>query len=111
MTAGFGPKLIFRADRFGRGGDHTSFNKEGFASVRFTEYSEDLNHQHQVVRTEDGIEYGDLLKFVDFDYVANVARLNAATLAALALAPAAPANVRIDMRAPSNSTTLTWNES
>jgi hypothetical protein len=111
LTGGFGPKLIFRADRFGRGGDHTSFNKEGFAAVRFTEFSEDLNHQHQVVRTENGIEYGDLLKFVDFDYVANVARLNAATLAALASAPAAPANVRIDMRAPGNTTTLTWNES
>ncbi len=55
---------------------------QGFAAVRFTEYREDYNHQHQNVRTENGIEYGDLPKFVDFDYVANVARLNAATLAA-----------------------------
>ena len=111
ITGGFGPKLVFRADRFGRGGDHTSFNQQGFAAVRFTEYAEDLNHQHQVPRTEDGIEYGDLLKFVDFDYVANVARLNAATLASLASAPAPPANVKIDMQALGNSTTLTWEAS
>jgi len=107
----FGPMLIFRADRFGRGGDHTSFNKEGFAAVRFTEYREDLNHQHQIVRKENGIQYGDLLEFVDFNYVANVARMNAATLAALASAPAPPANVRIDMRAPGNTTTLLWEAS
>ena len=77
----FTPKLIFRRDRYLRGGDHSAFNEQGFAAVRFTEYREDFNHQHQNVRTENGIEYGDLPKFVDFDYVANVARLNAATLA------------------------------
>ena len=75
------PKLIFRRDRYLRGGDHSAFNDSGFAAVRFTEYREDYNHQHQNVRTENGIEYGDLSKFVDFEYVANVARLNAATLA------------------------------
>jgi hypothetical protein len=107
----FGPQIIFRADRFGRGGDHTSFNKEGFAAVRFTEYREDLNHQHQIVRKENGIQYGDLAEFVDFNYVANVARLNAATLAALASAPAPPGNVRIDMRAPGNTTSLLWEAS
>jgi hypothetical protein len=111
MTGGFGPTLVFRADRFGRGGDHTSFNREGFAAVRFSEYEEDLHHQHQTVRTENGIEYGDLPKFVDFNYVANVARLNAATLASLASAPAPPANVKIDMRAPGNTTTLLWEAS
>src|SRR5204863_473360 len=94
----FQPTLIFRRDRFLRGGDHTAFNEEGFAGVRFTEYREDFHHQHQNVRIENGIEYGDLLKFVDFGYVANVARVNAATLASLALAPAPPANVRIDTR-------------
>ncbi|HZQ92062.1 MAG TPA: M20/M25/M40 family metallo-hydrolase [Terriglobales bacterium] len=104
----FMPEMIFRADRFGRGGDHTSFNREGFAAVRLTEDREDLNHQHQYVRTENGIEYGDLPKFVDFDYTANVARVNAATLASLASGPPPPANVRINMRAPGNSTTLTW---
>ncbi len=110
-AGGFRPQLIFRADRFGRGGDHTSFNKEGFTAVRFTEYREDLHHQHQIVRKEGNVQYGDLPEFVDFAYVANVARLNAATLAALASAPAPPANVRIDMRAPGNTTTLLWEPS
>ena len=83
-TPGVKPLLIFRLDRFLRGGDHYSFNQQGFAAVRFTEFREDYNHQHQNVRTENGIEYGDLPKFVNFDYVAHVARLNAATLASLA---------------------------
>ena len=107
----FQPTMIFRRDRFLRGGDHTAFNEEGFAGVRFTEYREDFNHQHQNVRTEDGIEYGDVLKFVDFAYVANVGRMNAATLASLASAPAPPANVRIDTRGLTNGTTLTWDAS
>ena len=93
--AGVKPLLVFRLDRFLRGGDHYSFNQQGFAAVRFTEFREDFNHQHQNVRTENGIEYGDLPKFVNFDYVANVARLNAATLGSLASAPAPPANVKI----------------
>jgi Zn-dependent M28 family amino/carboxypeptidase len=91
----FGPKLIFRRDRYLRGGDHSAFNEQGFAAVRFTEYREDFNHQHQTLRTENGIEYGDLPKFVDFEYVANVARLNAATLASLASAPPPPPDVHI----------------
>ena len=107
----FQPTLIFRRDRFLRGGDHTSFNEEGFAAVRFTEYREDFNHQHQNVRVENGIEYGDEIKFVDFQYVANVARTNAATLASLASAPAAPANVHIETRGLTNNTTLTWEPS
>lgn len=107
----FPPTLIFRRDRFLRGGDHTAFNEEGFAGVRFTEYREDFNHQHQNVRTENGIEYGDTLRFVDFGYVANVARVNAATLASLASAPAPPASVRIDTRGLTNNTTLTWEAS
>ncbi|PYX46869.1 MAG: peptidase M28, partial [Acidobacteria bacterium] len=68
--AGVKPILVFRLDRYLRGGDHYSFNQQGFAAVRFTEYREDFHHQHQNVRTENGIEYGDTLKFVDFDYVA-----------------------------------------
>src|SRR6185369_16045788 len=91
----FIPKLMFRRDRYLRGGDHISFNEQGFPAVRITEYREDYNHQHQNVRTENGIEYGDLLKFVDFDYVANVARMNAATLAALASSPAPPADTHL----------------
>ena len=100
LPADFRPMLVFRHDRYLRGGDQFSFNQQGYAAVRFTEYRENYNHQHQNVRTENGIEYGDLPKFVDYDYTANVARLNAATLAALASAPAPPANVRaVDERA------------
>jgi Zn-dependent M28 family amino/carboxypeptidase len=109
--AGVKPLLIFRLDRFLRGGDHYSFNQQGFAAVRFTEFREDFNHQHQNVRSENGIEYGDLSKFVDFDYVAHVARLNAATLALLAAAPAAPANVKMLTKNLENDTTLTWEPS
>jgi hypothetical protein len=104
----FTPKLIFRRDRYLRGGDHTAFNEQGFAAVRFTEYREDYNHQHQNVRTEKGIEYGDLPKFVDFKYIANVARLNAATLASLASAPAPPAQVRLLTTQLENDSKLEW---
>src|SRR5262249_36294921 len=90
---------------------HSSFNDEGFAAVRFTEYREDYNHQHQNIRVENGVQYGDLPKFVNFDYVANVARLNAATLAALASAPAPPANVRLSIKNQENESTLSWEAS
>jgi hypothetical protein len=79
--------------------------------VRFTEFREDFHHQHQNIRTEEGIEYGDLPKFVDYDYVARVARLNAATLASLASAPAPPANVHLVTKNLENSSTLTWDAS
>ncbi len=102
------PLLEFRQDRFLRGGDHISFNEEGFPAVRFTEYRENFNRQHQNVRTENGIEYGDLPKDVDYDYVANVARLNAATLAELASAPGEPQKVRIETRELVNDSTLDW---
>ncbi|PYX78553.1 MAG: peptidase M28 [Acidobacteria bacterium] len=108
LPATFQPTLIFRLDRYLRGGDHASFNREGFAAVRFTEWREDYNHQHQTPRTENGVEYGDWPKFVDFDYVANVARLNSATLAALASAPAAPASVKLETKQLQNDSTLTW---
>jgi hypothetical protein len=108
---GVKPMLVFRLDRYLRGGDHYSFNQQGFAAVRFTEFREDFHHQHQNVRTENGIEYGDLAKFVDFDYVAHVARLNAATLASLASAPAPPANVRLLAKDLENDSTLTWESS
>ncbi len=109
--AGVKPMLVFRLDRYLRGGDHLSFLQQGFAAVRFTEYREDFHHQHQNVRTENGIEYGDTLKFVDFDYVAHVARLNAATLASLASAPAPPANVHLLTKDLENDSTLTWDAS
>ena len=103
--------MIFRPDRYLRGGDHSSFNQAGYAAVRFTEYREDYNHQHQNVRTENGVEYGDLLKFVNFDYVAKVARLNAAVLASLASAPAPPGNVRLLTKQLENDSTLEWDAS
>jgi|HubBroStandDraft_1064217.scaffolds.fasta_scaffold03494_6 hypothetical protein len=109
--AGVKPVLVFRLDRYLRGGDHYSFNQQGFSAVRFTEFREDFHHQHQNVRTENGIEYGDSLKFVDFDYVAHVARLNAATLASLASAPAPPANVHLLTKDLENDSTLTWDAS
>jgi hypothetical protein len=102
------PVMVYRLDRFLRGGDHSSFNQQGFAAVRFTEFREDYNHQHQNVRTENGIEYGDLPKFVNFDYVADVARLNAATLAALASGPSPPSKVKMQTRELENNTSLTW---
>jgi hypothetical protein len=109
--AGVKPTLVFRLDRYLRGGDHSSFNEQGYAAVRFTEFREDYNHQHQNVRTENGIEFGDLPKFVNFDYVANVARLNAATLASLASAPAPPAKVHLLAAKLENDSTLTWEPS
>ncbi len=105
------PLLVFRLDRYLRGGDHYSFNQQGYAAVRFTEYREDYNHQHQNVRTEKGIEYGDLPKFVNFDYVANVARVNAATLASLASALAPPTRVRLETKDLENDSSLTWEAS
>ncbi|MEA2721296.1 MAG: hypothetical protein QOJ39_3160, partial [Candidatus Eremiobacteraeota bacterium] len=99
--------MIYRADRFLRGGDHESFNAQGFAAIRFVEPVENFNHQHQDVRVENGVQYGDLLQYMDFDYLANVTRYNAATLAALALAPPAP-KVVVETKQLVNDTTLTW---
>jgi len=99
--------LIWRADRFLRGGDHESFNAQGFPALRFTEPRETFAHQHQDVRVENGVQYGDLLRFVDFDYLAKVTRYNAAVLASLALAPATP-KVSVDTRELTNDTTLSW---
>ncbi len=107
----FHPLLIARHDRYLRGGDHFSFNEQGFPAVRFTEFRENFDHQHQNVRTENGIEYGDLPKFVNYDYTANVARLNAATLASLASAPAPPVDVRLVTKALQNDSTLKWKSS
>lgn len=107
----FQPTLIYRRDRFLRGGDHISFSQEGYPAVRFTEWREDFHHQHQDLRTENGIEYGDLPKFVDFDYVANVARLNAATLATLAMAPAPPDDAKLETKGLENNTTVNWKPS
>ncbi|HEX5886792.1 MAG TPA: M28 family metallopeptidase [Pyrinomonadaceae bacterium] len=99
--------LVYRRDRYGRGGDHIPFLERGYPAVRFTEVNEEFRHQHQNVRVENGVQYGDLPEFVDFPYVANVARVNAAALAALALAPAKPKAVTIQSRL-SNDTDLKW---
>jgi hypothetical protein len=111
LVPAFHPQMILRRDRYLRGGDHTSFNAEGFAAVRFTEWRENFNHQHQTLRTEGGVEYGDLLKFVDFHYVVKVAQLNALTMASLAAAPSEPQNVRILTRALDNNSELQWEAS
>jgi hypothetical protein len=108
---GVKPMLVFRLDRYLRGGDHSAFNQQGFSAVRLTEFREDFHHQHQNVRDENGIEYGDLPKFVDYEYVAQVARLNAATLASLASAPAPPAKLHLLTRNLENDSTLTWEAS
>jgi hypothetical protein len=104
----FHPVLIFRRDRFLRGGDHTSFSLQGFPAIRFTEWQENFNHQHQNLRTENGVLFGDLIQFDDFDYMANVARINAATLATLASAPGVPQNVGVVTTNLDNDTTLRW---
>ena len=109
--ADFQAMLVFRQDRFLRGGDHISFNEQGYPAVRLTEFRENYNHQHQNVRTENGTEYGDLPKFVDYEYTANVARLNAATLASLASAPAPPLEVHLLTKALQNDSTLEWKPS
>jgi hypothetical protein len=99
--------LNARPDRFLRGGDHTPFNQLGFTAVRFTEFNEDFTHQHQNVRMENNIQYGDLPEFVDYNYTANVARINLAALASLALAPDQPAKVTMKINL-GNITHLTW---
>ncbi len=88
-------RMIFRVDRYGRGGDHYPFYKAGLPAVRFTEPLEDYNHQHQTPRTENGIEYGDFEKYLNFTFMGDVARDNAEALRQLALAPEPPRNAKL----------------
>ena len=111
MVPAFHPVMVLRRDRYLRGGDHSSFNAEGFTAVRFTEWRENFDHQHQTLRTENGVEYGDLLKFVDFNYIVRVAQLNSLTLASLAAAPSEPQNVHVLTKALDNNSELTWEAS
>ncbi len=104
----FSVQLIYRRDRYLRGGDHIPFLDQGYAAVRMTEPIENFNHQHQNVREEDGIKFGDLPEFVDFEFAANVGRVNAVALAALALSPAAPQEVEIENLRLENDSTLRW---
>ncbi len=100
--------MIYRRDRYLRGGDHIPFNELGYPAIRFTEMNENFNWQHQDVRIEEGIQYGDLPEFVDYEYTANVTRVNAASLASLALAPPPPVNAGIDISRLEHDTTLRW---
>jgi hypothetical protein len=100
--------LIYRRDRYLRGGDHIPFLERGYPAVRFTEPNEEYKHQHQNVRVEKGVQYGDLPQFVDFAYVANVTRVNVAALATLALAPARPSGAAVLTTRLTNDTDLQW---
>lgn len=102
------PMLVFRPDRFLRGGDHQPFLDQGFAAVRFAQVDEDYSREHANITTRDGKPYGDLPEFVDFAYVADVARLNLAAAAWLADAPRAPANARIVTAKLDINTTIRW---
>ncbi|GAB3890536.1 M20/M25/M40 family metallo-hydrolase [Spirosoma agri] len=100
--------LVYRNDRYLRGGDHTPYVQRGIAAVRLTEMNENYEHQHQDLRTENGIEYGDYPKFMDFDYLRKNTAVNLATLANLAKSPTVPQKVTVDVRNLTNSTALYW---
>lgn len=103
------PMIIYRLDRFGRGGHHRPFNEAGFAGVRIMEAHENYNRQHQDIRTEDGIAYGDVIEGVNFDYCRRLTGVNAAALASMASSPPAPANVKIG-GIVQPSTKLSWDD-
>jgi hypothetical protein len=102
--------MVYRTDRFLRGGDHLPYLKNGFTAVRITEMNENFHHQHQDVRKEKGVQYGDLPGFVDFEYLRKNTALNLANLANLAKAPSVPEEVKVEVRNLSNSTTLSWQQ-
>lgn len=100
--------MVYRNDRFLRGGDHTPYVDTGYAAVRITEMNENFNHQHQDVRTEKGVVYGDLPEFIDFEYLRKNTALNLANLANLAKSAGMPQNVRVEVRNLTNGTQLSW---
>jgi hypothetical protein len=100
--------IIYRRDRFLRGTDDGPFLDNGYPGLRMTEPNEDYRHEHQDVRVENGVQFGDLEQFVDYQYTANVARVNAAALAALANGPAAPQGVKVEASTLSVDTQLEW---
>jgi hypothetical protein len=111
---GMNIRVIWRRDRYLRASDHVSFQGQGYPAARFTEPRENFNHEHQNTQVVNGVQLGDLIQFVDFDYIARVAKVNGATLWSLATAPGTPKNVLIHATAPPNfsginTTTLTWN--
>lgn len=101
-------KLIYRNDRFLRGGDHTPFVNHGFTALRLTDYFENYDHQHQDVRTENNKKFGDLIEFMDFDYLKTNTAVNVAVLANLAKSASKPESVKMDVKELSNSTKLSW---
>ncbi|SJZ96681.1 M28 family metallopeptidase [Sediminibacterium ginsengisoli] len=102
--------MIYRNDRFLRGGDHSPYVENGYAAVRITEMNENYYHQHQNVRVENGIQYGDLPEFMDFEYLRKNTAMNLSNLASLAKAPAMPEDVKVEVRRLSNYTSLTWKQ-
>jgi hypothetical protein len=104
-------KLIYRNDRFLRGGDHTPYVENGYTAVRITEMNENYNHQHQDVRTEKGVVYGDLAEFMDFEYLRKNTAMNLANLANLAKSPSMPQEVKVEVRNLTNGTQLSWKAS
>ncbi|GAA4710223.1 M20/M25/M40 family metallo-hydrolase [Phytohabitans rumicis] len=107
-ATGMDVRVIYRRDRYLRGSDHISYLQQGYPAARFTEPNEDFRHQHQDVRVEGGVQYGDLPEFCDFGFIARVAKVNAATLWSLAQAPGTPKNANILTAALTNDTTLRW---
>lgn len=103
-------RVVFRADRYLRGGDHEPFLDAGFAAARFTEPNENFAHQHQDVRVDNvtGLQFGDLAEFCDFNFIARVGRVNGAALWSLANAPGTPKNVTIDASVLTNNSTFFW---
>src|SRR5580700_1644131 len=111
---GMNIRVIWRRDRYLRGSDHVSFQGQGYPAARFTEPRENFDHEHRDVAVINGVQFGDLAEFVDFDYTARVARVNGAALWALATNPGTPKNLQIHVAPPAgfagvNTTTLTWN--
>jgi len=101
-------ELVYRNDRFLRGGDHTPFSQNGFTAVRLCEMNENYDHQHQDLRTENGVKYGDLPEFMDFEYLRKTTAANLASLANLAWSPKAPKNVGIEVKELTNFSKLVW---
>ena len=103
-------QIIYRRDRYLRGSDHISFLLQGYPANRLTEPNEDFAHEHQDVRVENGVQFGDLIEFVDFDYLERVTRVNAAALWSLANGPGTPKNVKIDTTQLTNDSSLRWDQ-
>lgn len=102
--------MVYRNDRFLRGGDHTPYVQNGFTAVRITEMNENYHHQHQDIRKENGIQYGDLTEFMDFEYLRKNTCMNLATLGNLAKSPSMPQEVKVDVKKLDNYTALSWQQ-